>query len=72
MLKGSESFSYQNPEIFGNIDNSGRPLTKHVVLYDVMCCGQLWVRHMICGQTCDVLGSVRPSVCLSFCLTSHG
>ncbi len=19
------------------------------------CCGQLWVRHMICGQTCDGL-----------------
>ena len=20
-----------------------------------LCCGQLWVRHMICGQTCDGL-----------------
>ncbi len=22
---------------------------------DGCCCGQLWVRHMICGQTCDRL-----------------
>ncbi len=22
---------------------------------DPSCCGQLWVRHMICGQTCDGL-----------------
>ncbi len=22
---------------------------------NVWCCGQLWVRHMICGQTCDEL-----------------
>ncbi len=27
------------------------------------CCGQLWVRHMICGQTCDGLYH------LAFCLT---
>ncbi len=24
-----------------------------------MCCGQLWVRHMICGQTCDELSTLK-------------
>ncbi len=23
--------------------------------YESLCCSQLWVRHMICGQTCDGL-----------------
>ncbi len=27
-------------------------LHYHSAMY---CCGQLWVRHMICGQTCDGL-----------------
>ncbi len=25
------------------------------LLVDIWCCGQLWVSHMICGQTCDEL-----------------
>ncbi len=28
---------------------------QQVILGVQMCCGQLWVRHMICGQTCDEL-----------------
>ncbi len=31
-----------------------------------MCCGQLWVWHMICGQTCDGLYH------FAFCLVNFG
>ncbi len=34
--------------------------------YHDMCCGQLWVRHIICGQTCD--GLYR----FVFCLINFG
>ncbi len=27
--------------------------------YLYYCCGQLWVRHMICGQTCDELSPLE-------------
>ncbi len=25
------------------------------LFFQTSCCGQLWVRHMVCGQTCDEL-----------------
>ncbi len=48
-----------------------RSIYKIPFSLDVICCGQLWVRHMICGQTCDglyhfaLLGSFILAVKLS-------
>ncbi len=39
---------------------------KKSVPSDTNCCGQLWVRHMICGQTCDGL------YYFAFCLINLG
>ncbi len=42
------------------------PSFAHSATHEANCCGQLWVWHMICGQTCDGLYH------LAFCLINFG
>ncbi len=52
-----DSTPYVVPEIWENtlpLFNPGQYTCKRRILIQV-CCGQLWVWHMICGQTCDGL-----------------
>ncbi len=44
-----------NVRIFIGIDRHWTMIEGVLLFIDCKCCGQLWVRHMFCGRTCDEL-----------------